>query len=386
MRILIAPDSFKESLNSFDVAELIKQGISEEFPHAVFDLVPMADGGEGTVDAVIHAVGGEIKRSEVCGPRGEIRNGQYGLIDDGSTAVLEVAESCGLSILPVSQRQPLKTTSYGCGQQILSAIDNGVRRIVLGIGGSATNDGGLGMCQALGAKFFDQTGAEIKEFICGGILASIHSVDFSALRASLGATEIYVACDVSNRLLGPSGATFTFGAQKGATPAELQFLEAGLSHAYDVIEKEIGRVVRDLASSGAAGGIGAALIGILEANLRPGVELISEITQLETRINQADLVITGEGSLDGQSIHGKTPVGVAKIAQRYQVPVIAIGGRIGDGAAALFEHGIDAMESTIVRPISSEDAINNAQANLRAAATRVGSWIKLAKRLNPSRN
>lgn len=382
MRILIAPDSFKESLTATEVAHAIARGLESELPDAEFDLVPMADGGEGTVEAIVGAVSGEIVTCEVSGPLGEKRSAKYGLTREGATAIIEMAEASGLALVPESKRDPRKTTTFGCGELIANALSLGVKEIVFGIGGSATNDGGLGMCQALGARFFAADGKEIEEPICGGSLGLIKKVDISGLQKTIASVSFTVACDVNNPLLGSNGATYIFGRQKGASSEDLESLEAGLSNAFGVIEDQLGKVIRDKPGAGAAGGMGAALIGLLNAHLRPGVELIAELTELPLRIAKADLVITGEGCLDGQSAHGKAPVGVAKIAVAANVPVVAIGGMVADNAPVLYEHGIDVIESTIVRPCAAQVAMDNACENLILAAQRVGRWIKLADNIS----
>jgi glycerate 2-kinase len=378
MRILIAPDSFKESLTATEVAHAIASGLKDELADAVFDLVPIADGGEGTVDAIVGALSGVIVTCEVTGPLGENRQAAYGLVNNGVTAIIEMAEASGLALVPESTRDPSKTTTFGCGELVANALGRGVKEIVFGVGGSATNDGGLGMCQALGARFFDHGGTEIVEPICGGKLEKIHSVDINELRKTIASVTFTAACDVNNPLLGCNGATYIFGPQKGGSPDDLERLESGLANAYGVIEEHLGKVIRDVPGAGAAGGMGAALMALLNANLRPGVELIAELTQLPARIAKADLVITGEGCLDGQSALGKAPVGIAKIAAAANVPVIAIGGMVAENAPVLYEHGINVIESTIVRPCSTEEAIANAHENLVSAARRIGRWIKFA--------
>ncbi|MGR8948956.1 MAG: glycerate kinase, partial [Gammaproteobacteria bacterium] len=364
MRILIAPDSFKESLTANEVAHLIAQSLQQEIPDARLDLLPMADGGEGTVDAIVAALGGEHVYCEITGPLGVKRQAKYGLIDKGATAVIEMAEACGLILVDKGDRDPLKTTSFGYGELVIDAIERGVNQIVMGIGGSATNDGGLAMCQALGARFYDSEGAELQVPLTGGKLLAVNSVDFSALDSRLSEVSIAVACDVDNPLLGPLGATEVFGRQKGATEEAVVALERGLDRAYQIIEKDLGREIRDMPGAGAAGGMGAALVAVLNANLRPGVQLVAELVQLAKRIQENDLVITGEGSLDGQSAHGKTPVGVAKLAKKYDVPVIAIGGMLDDRAPLLFEHDIDAIEGSVAKPCTSAAALLNAKSNL----------------------
>ena len=381
MHILIAPDSFKESLSAAEVARAIAEGLAYELPHSIFDLVPIADGGEGTVDAIVNAASGEFVSCEITGPLGEKRIAKYGLIEEGSTAVIEMAEACGLQLVPKEHRDPLKTTSFGFGELTRDAIAKGVKHIVFGVGGSSTNDGGLGMCQALGAKFFTIKEKQINHPIAGADLNLITRVDFDELKNTLQNVTFTAACDVNNPLLGANGATYVFGPQKGATEASLKELERGLGNAFDVVEDELKKITRNVPGAGAAGGMGAALIGILDATLQSGVDVVAKLTQLGSRVSKADIVITGEGCLDGQSAHGKAPVGVAQIAKAARIPVIAIGGMIAEDAAVIYEHGINAIESTVVRPCSGTDAMANARTNLILASRRVGRWLKLADSL-----
>ena len=381
MRILIAPDSFKGSLSANEVAQTIATGVAEELPQAEISLLPMADGGEGTVAAVVEARAGELTQCEVTGPLGKKRLATYGLIDNGSTAVIEMAEACGLALLTESERDPLQTSTYGCGELILDAIGRGAKRIVMGIGGSATNDGGLGMAQALGAEFYNDADEVLASPFVGAHLAEIVGVNFSKLQEKLASVQITAACDVDNPLLGPQGATAVFGPQKGASAETLLELEAGMSRAYDVIERVLKKNVRGVPGSGAAGGMGAALLGLLDAELTPGAELIAGLVNLETHIAGKHVVITGEGALDYQTTHGKAPAGVAKIAKQHGIPVVAIGGMLDESAHRLFDYGIDAIEGSVAKPCTGGEALADARANLLHAARRVGRWLLLAESL-----
>ena len=353
-----------------------------ELPAAEFDLVPMADGGEGTVDAIVQAVKGEFVQCEVSGPLGATRTATYGLIGERSIAVIEMAEASGLTLLAQAERNPLRTSTYGCGELIADALDKGVAQIIIGIGGSATNDGGLGMCQALGAKFFDASNNDIEPPLTGADLERVMGVEVSALQKRLGGTRVIVASDVDNPLLGPTGATVVFGPQKGASAADLETLERGLDQAYAHIEKALGQSVRDRPGSGAAGGMGAALMALFDAELKPGVALVAELVQLEARLASADIVITGEGAVDFQTAHGKTPAGVAKLARQCNVPVVAIGGMLEDSALTLFDHGVGAIEASITKPCTSDEALSNARQNLLFAARRVAHWLQFAQSFN----
>ena len=383
MLILVAPDSFKGSLSAIEVAQTIAQGIGEVLPNASFDLVPMADGGEGTVEAIVNAVGGEFVQCEVTGPLGAKQRASYGLIDKGSTAIIEMAEASGLILLDEHERDPLQTTSFGCGELIADALDRGVKHVVMGIGGSATNDGGLGMAQALGLKAYDHSDQEIAAPFVGDDLTRVGRIDTSMLNRRLDDVRVTVACDVDNPLLGPTGATAVFGPQKGASNTTLETLESGMEHVYDEIEKTVGKSVRNIPGSGAAGGMGAALIALLDAEIEPGVAVVARLVQLDARIADKQLVITGEGALDYQTTHGKAPAGVAKLAKHHGVPVIAIGGMLDDTAHVLFDYDIDVIEGSVARPCSAAEALSNARQNLLQAANRVGRWIRFAERFSP---
>ncbi|MEM7466676.1 MAG: glycerate kinase [Pseudomonadota bacterium] len=381
MKILIAPDSFKESLSAREVAEIIRAALSDVLPDAVFDLLPMADGGEGTVDAILGASGGEYVGTEVTGPLGEPLRAKYVLSQDHSVAVIEMAAACGLMLVPPNERDPLKTTSFGCGELIIDAISKGAKRIIFGIGGSATNDGGLGMCQALGAKFYDQQACLLSDPLTGADLERIAQIDLTELNDNIANVNFTAACDVDNPLLGPTGATQVFGPQKGASPAALERLELGLGNAFEIIETLVGHAIAVQPGSGAAGGMGAALLGILNGQLKTGVDVVADMVNLDERIQASDIVITGEGALDAQTAHGKAPAGVARRAKQYDIPVIAIGGMLAESAHVLLEGQIDAIEASVTRPCAGESALENAEVNLTNAARRVGHWIKLAQSL-----
>lgn len=324
MKIIIAPDSFKESLTAMQVAEAIEQGFSEIFPQAEYIKLPMADGGEGTVESMVAATSGELVNVEVTGPLGAPVKAFYGWMGDGETAVIEMAAASGLHLVAPEQRNPLITTSYGTGELILAALNHGARKIILGIGGSATNDGGAGMMQALGVQLRDQQGKALT--VGGAALAQLVDIDLSQLDDRLAQTDILVACDVDNPLCGAKGASAVFGPQKGATPERVQQLDAALQHYGEKIEQVTGKSVINVAGAGAAGGMGAALFGLLNARLQPGIEIVTEALKLAATVQNADLVITGEGRIDSQTIYGKTPVGVARVAKRFDIPVIAIAG------------------------------------------------------------
>jgi len=375
MKIVIAPDSFKESLTAMAVANEIEAGFREIFPDAEYHKLPVADGGEGTVQAMIDASGGKLVALKVTGPLGEPVDAFYGLMGDGQTAVIEMAAASGLELVAPAQRNPLLTTSFGTGQLIRHALDAGARRFVLGIGGSATNDGGAGMLQALGGRLVDATGAGLAPG--GGTLNMLDRIDLSGLDARIKDCIFDVACDVNNPLTGPQGASAIFGPQKGATPEMVARLDDNLRRYAQVISRDLGCDVAEVPGAGAGGGIGAAMLVFLGGRLRPGSEIVTDAVGLDGAVADADLVLTGEGRIDGQTIQGKTPVGVARVAQRHGKPVIAIGGSLGTGAAAVHAHGIDAVFGSVSRPCTVEEALAHAAANVRNAARNIAATIRL---------
>lgn len=381
MKIVIAPDSFKESLSAAEVAREIRAGFAEIFPDADYRLLPVADGGEGTVEALVAATGGEHVALSVTGPLGAPVEAFYGLTGDGHTAVIEMAAAAGLALVPPERRDPLVTATAGVGELIRAALDRGARHLVVGLGGSATNDGGAGMATALGARLLDHQGRPIGPG--GGALADLARIDLSGLDPRLADCAIEVACDVDNPLVGPDGASAVFGPQKGATPAMVAALDHGLARFAAAIEAATGRAVADLPGGGAAGGLGAGLHALVGARLRPGAAIVMEAVGLDAAVADADLVITGEGRIDGQTIHGKTPVGVATVAKRHGKPVIAIAGSLGPGVAAVYAHGIDAVFSVLSRPCTLADALTEAAPNLRATARDVAAVWRLGALSRP---
>ncbi|EOC1454878.1 glycerate kinase [Cronobacter sakazakii] len=376
-KIVIAPDSFKESLSAMDVARAIEAGFREIYPQAHYVCVPMADGGEGTVEAMVAATGGQIITTPVTAPLGNKVDGFFGLLGDGETAVVEMAAASGLHLVPTAQRDPRITTSYGTGELILAALERGVKAIIIGIGGSATNDGGAGMMQALGARFLDGEGRELAPG--GAALARLERLDLSALDPRLAQVSVTAACDVDNPLCGEKGASAVFGPQKGATPAIVTELDAALRRFGEQLEAATGKAIIRAPGAGAAGGMGAALLGMLNAELRPGIEIVIESLGLAQAVRDADLVITGEGRLDSQSIHGKTPVGVARVAKQFQRPVVAIAGSLTPDYQIVHEHGIDAAFSVIDRIVTLQEALDDAERNLRVTARNVAALWRLAE-------
>ena len=379
MKIVIAPDSFKESLSALAVANAIEEGFRQVFPNARFVKVPVADGGEGTVQALIDATGGTLRNLDVVGPAGSTVRAAYGLSAQTGLAVIEMAAASGLELVPPAQRDPRSTTSYGTGQLIRDALNAGARRFVIGIGGSATNDGGAGMLQALGVRLLDATGVDIDRG--GAALARLARIDVSRLDARIGACRIDVACDVTNPLVGPLGASAVFGPQKGATPEMVKQLDQCLQRLAEVLQRDLGEDVAGVPGAGAAGGLGAALLAVLGGQLRPGCEVVMDAINLEAVLDGADLVVTGEGRTDGQTVYGKAPIGVARVAARCGVPVIALSGCLTPDSAAVHEHGIAAVFSAVRRPCTVEEALRDAAVNVRSAAYNVASALSLGMRI-----
>ncbi|HBU8523806.1 glycerate kinase [Klebsiella aerogenes] len=375
MKIVIAPDSYKESLSALDVATAIETGFREIYPHAEYVKVPVADGGEGTVEAMVAATQGHIVQVSVTGPLGEPVNAFYGLSGDMRCAYIEMAAASGLESVPPTRRNPLLTTSWGTGELIRHALDAGVSQIIIGIGGSATNDGGAGMAQALGAKLLSAGQQQIAPG--GGALETLARIDLSELDPRLADCRIDVACDVTNPLTGPQGASAVFGPQKGATAAMIERLDRGLQHFAQIIDRDLDIDVLSLEGGGAAGGMGAALYAFCGANLRPGIEIVTDALGLAELVADADLVITGEGRIDSQTIHGKVPVGVAKVAKRFNVPVIGIAGSLTADVGAVHQHGLDAVFSVLYSVCTLEEALANAAANVRMTARNVAAVLEM---------
>ena len=376
MKIVIAPDSYKESLTALEVATEIEAGFREVFPEAQYLKVPMADGGEGTVAAMVAATGGRLVPLRVTGPLGEPVQAFYGLTGDGATAIVEMAAASGLALVPAMLRNPLITTSFGTGELLAAALDAGARHLIIGIGGSATNDGVAGMLQALGVKLQGRGGEEIG--FGGGCLASLERIDACGLDPRLKGCRIEAACDVDNPLTGPKGASAVFGPQKGATPEMVAQLDENLARYAGIISRDLGVKVDRVPGAGAAGGMGAALLAFLGASLRPGIEIVIEAVGLEGSIREADLVLTGEGRIDSQTVHGKTPIGVARVAKRHGKPVIGIAGSLSSDASVVNEHGIDALFSVLGGVCTLEEAFQHAGPNVRMAARNVAAVVKLA--------
>ncbi|WP_305420791.1 glycerate kinase [Photobacterium leiognathi] len=375
MKIIIAPDSYKESLTAMEVATAIENGFRQVIPNAEYIKLPMADGGEGTVQSLVDASNGTIIERSVTGPLGEQVNGFFGLMGDGKTAIIEMAAASGLHLVSPELRNPMLTTSFGTGELILAALDKGVKHIIVGIGGSATNDGGIGMAQALGIRFLDENNKQIS--YGGGALDRLHRIDMSNIDPRLISVKLEVACDVDNPLCGEKGASQVFGPQKGATPEMVAQLDNNLAHYAEIIKRDLGKDVKHMAGAGAAGGMGAALLGLFSAQLRPGIEIVMDAVNLADVLKDADLVITGEGRIDSQTIHGKTPIGVARTAKRFNKPVIGIAGCLSSDCNVVHKHGIDAVFSVVPRSVSLVEALAEAAINVELTARNVAAIYNL---------
>jgi glycerate kinase len=381
MKIILAPDSFKGNLTSLEVATAFEKGIKRILPRAKCIKVPMADGGEGTVQSLVDGLGGKFIRKRVVGPDGNTVSARYGLLSDGKTAVIEMAEASGLPLVSGKNKNPLKTTTYGTGELILDAAKRGAEKIIIGIGGSATNDGGVGMAQAIGIRFLNKQGKVISDYGSGGMLKKIASIDNKKADPLLKKIKIIVACDVNNILCGKSGASYVFAPQKGATPAMVRILDENLRHLGKVIKQSLRKDVTKLKGAGAAGGLGAGLVAFTKARMKSGIEIVIDATNICKYMENADLVITGEGRVDTQTAFGKTPSGIAKAARKYHIPTVVIGGGITDDANDIFAYGIDGLESACARDMSLEEAIKNSRKHLANAAERAIRLVLIGKKI-----
>ncbi|WP_242215561.1 glycerate kinase [Bacillus cereus group sp. BfR-BA-01383] len=376
MKVVIASDSYKESLKAIEVCEAIERGFRAIFPKAEYVKIPVGDGGEGTVDSLVDATGGRIISLNVTGPLKESVQAFYGMSKDNKTAFIEMAAASGLQHVPIEKRNPLITTTKGTGELILHALDQGAEHIILGLGGSATNDGGAGMLSALGVRFINGEGKVIEP--SGGALHSIATIDFSRMDSRLTHIKIEAACDVDNPLIGIRGASFVFGSQKGATVEVQKELDENLKHYANILKWYLSFDVSKIPGAGAAGGMGAAVIGVLKGNLRRGIEIVLDYTNFDKHIEGADLIITGEGRIDEQTAYGKAPVGVAERAKHFHIPVIAIGGSVSPNYPAVYEKGVDAVFSITSSPMTLEEAYNAAEENIEMTAKNIAAVWKLA--------
>ncbi|KFN03514.1 glycerate kinase [Bacillus clarus] len=376
MKIVIASDSYKESLRAMEVCEAIEKGFTEIFPKANYVKVPIGDGGEGTVQSLVDTAGGEIISLYVTGPLGGLVEAFYGISQDKRTAFIEMSAASGLHHAPIEKRNPLIATTRGTGELILHALNQGVQHIILGLGGSATNDGGAGMLSALGVKFLNQKGEVIEP--SGGTLHSIDSVNLYGLDSRLKNVKLEAACDVDNPLIGPMGASFVFAKQKGANIEMIEELDENLRHYSHILKKCFHIDVAEIRGAGAAGGMGAAVVAVLQGKLRKGIEIVLDYTNFDKHIQDADLVLTGEGRIDEQTAYGKAPVGVAMRAKHFHLPVIAIGGSLLPNYTTVYEKGIDAVFSVSASPMTLEEALESTKENIEITAKNIAAVWKLA--------
>lgn len=378
MKILIASDSYKGSLNTMQVAEQMKKGVSNVFKNAEFMCVPVADGGEGTVEAMVNALGGEYRYVNVTGPDGRKVEAKYGVLDNGKV-VIEMAAASGLPLIPRERRNVMKATTYGTGELLRAALNEECDQIYIGIGGSATNDGGIGMAQALGYSFLDVEGKEVG--FGGGELGNIVKIDASNVDERLKQKQIIVMCDVTNPLCGELGAAAIYGPQKGANQEQIVKLDQGLKHLAAVIKEHTGLDLEEMPGAGAAGGLGAGLVAFANAKIKSGIEAVLEVSNFEEKLEWADLVLTGEGRIDQQSAFGKVISGISAMAKGKGVPVIAICGSIEYGAEIIYEKGVSSMEATVCKPMSLEEALQKADFLLEKAVERAMRTLKVGQQI-----
>ncbi|KEJ01435.1 glycerate kinase [Clostridium botulinum A2B7 92] len=379
MKFVLAPDSFKESMTAKEVAYAMERGIKKVLKNAECVKVPMADGGEGTVQSLVDATNGQIVHAKVTGPDGKNKvDAVFGILGDHKTAVIEMSSASGIHLIEFEKRNPLYTTTYGTGELIKAALDKDISTILIGIGGSATNDGGAGMVAALGAKLLDKDKNEIP--FGGGHLNKLQEIDLKKLDERLRNVNIRIACDVDNPLLGEKGASYVFGPQKGATPEIVKKLDKNLASFAKIIENKLGKDIKEMPGAGAAGGLGFGLMAFLNAKLEKGIGLIIEYTRLREKVKSADFVFTGEGSIDFQTIFGKTPLGVAKVAKKFNIPVIAFAAHVGDDVDVLYENGIDSIVGILRGVTDLKSALKEGKINVEKASENITRILTVAKR------
>ena len=373
--IVLAPDSFKESMTAKEVCVAMERGIKKVNSNIQCIHVPMADGGEGTMQSLVDATGGEVYSLEVVGPLGNKVKAEYGILGNGEIGVLEMASASGIHLVSLEERNPLITTTYGTGELIKACLDRGVKKLLIGIGGSATNDGGVGVIQALGGRLLDKEGNELG--FGGGELEKLDRIDLTNFDRRLKDVVIEVACDVSNPLCGENGASYIFGPQKGASVEMIKILDNNLKHYAKVIKEQFGKDVLEIAGAGAAGGLGAGLMVFLNGNLKKGIEIVIEYSGLEKKVKNCDMVWTGEGSIDFQSQYGKTPLGVATVAKKYNKPVVALAGRVGDDIDILYEKGIDSIFGIMRGVTTIDEALKNGKENIERTSENIARLMEM---------
>ena len=358
MKIVIAPQAYKGSITALGVAIAAEKGALKVFPDAEVLICPVADGGDGTLETLVEGSEGEINETNVTGPTGKRLDASWGAMGDGKTAVIEMARSSGLALLALDERDPLHSTTFGLGEVILQALDQGFRNFIVGIGGSATNDAGAGMAQALGVKLLDENGKQLPPG--GASLDKLTEIDLSGIDSRIQYCDFQIACDVNNPLTGPEGASAVYGPQKGATPDNVKELDMALGNFSDVVKSQLGKDVKNIPGAGAAGGLGAGMIAFLDGHLRAGVDIVLDAVELKTKMDGARLVITGEGGMDFQTIYNKAPIGVARLASEMNIPCFGISGMLGENYQVVHEHGLESALSIVSGPMTLEEASSNA--------------------------
>ena len=386
MKIVVAPQAFKGSLSATEVGNSMIKGIENVIANSTNLLVPIADGGDGTLETLVESSQGKINLIKVTGPLGEQQNSAWGALGRNKTAIIEMARSSGLALVPINKLNPLISTTYGLGEVILDALDQGYRDFIIGIGGSATNDAGAGMAQALGAKLLDSNGNELP--FGGESLSKLNSINIDGIDTRIKESNFSIACDVNNPLTGPEGASAIYGPQKGATPEMVNTLDQALTNFAKIVEKDLGIKINNVEGSGAAGGLGGGLIAFLNGKLRKGVDIVLDFVDIDKALINTNLVITGEGQLDFQTIYNKAPIGVARRAKHLGIPVIAISGSLGENFSVVHEHGIDAASSIVSKPMTLAEASKNAPELISAATEQALRYMKIGsdvfkKTLNP---
>ncbi len=381
MKIIIAPDSFKGSMTAQQISETLTMGMKSVFPEADYIQIPVADGGEGTVKTLVNITGGKIIPAKVSGPMGRSVDAYYGILGDQQTAVIEMAVASGITMVKKEERNPLYTTTYGTGELIRHALDQGIRKMMIGLGGSGTNDGGTGMAQALGIQFFDKKDQLIQDKMNGYLMGQVQRINMSSLHPKIKGCEVMVACDVDNLFSGPNGAARIYAPQKGADPEVVRILDDHLNRLAFIIKRDLGISINQLAGAGAAGGLGGGLVAFLNAKLQRGIEIILKHINFENTIRDADLIITGEGKIDETTLRGKTPLGIARMASRCNIPVIAIAGEVALTSDQIYNEGVDLLLSITNGPISETSAMAHAPELVRRCGERVARLIKMGQRL-----
>ena len=379
MKIVIAPQAFKGSLSALNVANAVQKGVRRIFPDAQILTCPVADGGDGTLETLVESSGGKIMETNVADPTGKPIVAQWGAMGDGNTAVIEMARTSGLALLTLEERDPLNATTYGLGEIIVSALNKGFRKFIVGIGGSATNDAGAGMAQALGIRLMDREGRNL--VFGGAALQNLSVIDTSSIDQRVLESNFQIACDVNNPLTGPEGASAVYGPQKGATEENVRQLDSALGVFAEVTKRDLGKDISNLEGAGAAGGLGAGMIAFVEGHLRSGVDIVLDTVNLAEKLESADLVITGEGSIDFQTVYNKAPIGVARMAKARGIPTIGISGMLGKNYQIVHNHGIDAALSIANGPISLEESLQNAPSLISEAVEESLRLISVGMKL-----